>query len=134
MAENTARAAGVDEQHLPEVKLVDLPVPPTVNDIALTQRIKAAWARKLGKQVFAPERFRPGMGGEDFPYFTTEPYIPSVYFTVGGTAEADVVAAQAGQKTLPSHHSPLFRIDPAPSVKAGVEATVVALMELMPRK
>jgi hippurate hydrolase len=133
MAENTARAAGVDEQHLPEVKLVDLPVPPTLNDVPLTKRLKAAWARKLGAEAFAPDRFRPGMGGEDFPYFTTDPYIPSVYFTVGGTPEADVKAAQEGKLALASHHSPLFKIQPAPAIKAGVEATVVALLELMPR-
>ena len=29
------------------------------------------------------------MGAEDFECFTTEPYIPSVYFEVSGTLQAD---------------------------------------------
>jgi hippurate hydrolase len=31
---------------------------------------------------------------------------------------------------VPSHHSPLFKIAPEPSVRAGVESTVVALMAM----
>ena len=34
--------------------------------------------------------------------------------------------------TAPGHHSPLFRIEPEPSVTAGVEAMVVAAEALMP--
>jgi len=72
------------------------------------------------------------MGAEDFPYFTTEPAIPSVYFTVGGTSAVDYKAAAAGGPPIASHHSPLFRIDPQPAVIRGVQATVLALMDLMP--
>jgi hippurate hydrolase len=72
------------------------------------------------------------MGAEDFPYFTTEPAIPSVYFSVGGTSAEDYKAAAAGGPAIPSHHSPLFKIDPQPSVTRGVQATVLALMDLMP--
>jgi hypothetical protein len=32
----------------------------------------------------------------------------------------------------PPHHSPFFKVEPGPSVKSGVEATVIAAMELMP--
>jgi hippurate hydrolase len=73
------------------------------------------------------------MGAEDFPYFTTEPEIPSVYFSVGGTSEADIQAAINGTgPKIPSHHSPLFKIEPKPAITAGVHASVVALLELMP--
>ncbi len=74
-----------------------------------------------------------GMGAEDFGFFTTTPYIPSVYFSVGGTPREDFEQADAGGPAIPSHHSPLFKISPEPSVRAGVEATVVSLMELMPK-
>jgi hippurate hydrolase len=33
----------------------------------------------------------------------------------------------------PSHHSPLFTIEPDPSIKSGVEAMVIGAMTLMPR-
>jgi len=36
-------------------------------------------------------------------------------------------------ESAPGHHSPLFRIDPRPSVTTGVEATVVAAQALMPK-
>ena len=73
-----------------------------------------------------------GMGAEDFPYFTTDPAIPSVYFAIGGTSMADYQAASNGGPPIASHHSPLFKIEPEPAVTKGVQATVLALMELMP--
>jgi hippurate hydrolase len=72
-----------------------------------------------------------GMGAEDFGFFTTSPYIPSVYFNVGGTPAEDFERAKAGKGKVPSHHSPQFKISPEPSVRAGVEATVHGLMDLM---
>ena len=131
MAENTARAAGMAENELPEVKLVDHPTPPVLNNVELVRRLSTAWKRDIGPDAIGADEFREGMGSEDFPQFVTDPYIPSVYFTVGGTAPEDIAAAKAGKLKLPSHHSPLFKVLPGPSVKTGVEATVVALQDLM---
>jgi hippurate hydrolase len=86
----------------------------------------------MGEDFILSEESR-GMGAEDFPYFTTSPEIKSVYWAVGGTNPADWAAAQAGGQPIPSHHSPLFKIEPE-AVKVGVESTVYALMELMPTK
>lgn len=134
VAENTARAAGMTEQELPEVNMVDTPIPPVLNTVSLVRRLKAAWLRDLGADAYGEDRFREGMGSEDFPQFTTDPAIPSVYFVIGGTPAAEIAAAKAGTFTLPSHHSPLFKIDSAPAIKTGVEATVIALRDLMPKK
>ena len=71
------------------------------------------------------------MGAEDYPFFTTDPYIPSVYFTVGGTPEEDFKIAAKGGRPIPSHHSPLFKVTPEPAITSGVEATVLALIDLM---
>jgi metal-dependent amidase/aminoacylase/carboxypeptidase family protein len=73
-----------------------------------------------------------GMGAEDFPFFTVDPDIPSVYWSIGGTAQTDIDAEENGGPPVPSHHSPLFKVEPA-SVSTGVESTVIALLELMPR-
>jgi hippurate hydrolase len=35
---------------------------------------------------------------------------------------------------LPSHHSPLFKVEHGPAVRMGVESTVVALQDLMPKR
>ena len=71
------------------------------------------------------------MGAEDFPFFTVDPDIPSVYWAIGGTPKQHFERERAGGVPVPSHHSPLFKIAPEPSVTAGVESTVVALLELM---
>ena len=129
VAENTGRAAGLPEERLPEVVVSDERTPPTLNDPALTARLRGIWAEHFGEEVFLDAK-REGMGAEDFPFFVTDPYIPSTYFAVGGTPAARVALERAGGPPIAPHHSPLFRIAPEPSVTFGVEATVVGLLAL----
>ena len=84
----------------------------------------------MGEDIFYESK-RKGMGAEDFPFFTTEPYIPSTYFAVGGTPQADFDTEAAGGNPVPSHHSPLFKVKADESVQLGVEATVIALKDLL---
>ena len=105
VAVNTARAHGVAEDKLPEV-VVSETTPVTINDAALARRLNSALAAKLGPDVVVPFE-QSNMGAEDFSYFGGPPV--------------------AGQ------HSPLFKIDPEPSVRTGTEAMVTAALELMKR-
>ncbi len=130
IAINTGRVAGLPEDKLPEVIISDESVPPTINDTALVRRLKAVWARDMGDDALK-ETPNKGMGAEDFPFFTTDPYIPSVYWAIGGTSKADFEREEAGGAAVPSHHSPLFKITPRPAVTNGVASTVTALLELM---
>ena len=130
IAENMGRVAGLPEDKLPEVIISEERVPPTTNDAALARRLKAAWASAMGEETVI-DLPTTGMGAEDFPFFTADPYITSVYWAIGGTPEADFERAAAGGPPVASHHSPLFKIAPEPSVRAGVQSTVVALLELM---
>jgi len=130
VAENMGRVAGLPEDKLPEVIVSEEWVPPTINDTELTQRLRTVLKSKLGDDIFY-EAKRKGMGAEDFPFFTTDPYIASTYFGIGGTPQAAFDAEAAGGEPVPSHHSPLFKIAPEPSVRLGVEATVEALQEIM---
>ena len=130
VAENMGRVAGLPEDRLPTVIVSNESVPPTLNDKALTERIMAVWDDHFGTgTVFSGERL--GMGAEDFPVFTVDPYIPSLYFAVGGTPAADFARERAGGEPVPSHHSPLFKIEPDASVTLGVEASVTALLALL---
>ena len=130
VAENMGRVAGLPEELLPRVVVSDESVPPTLNDKVLTERIMALWNGHFGEGVlFSGERL--GMGAEDFPFFTVDPFIPSLYFAVGGTPPEDFVTEQSGGAPVPSHHSPLFKVEPDASVTLGVEASVSALLELM---
>lgn len=130
IAENMGRVAGLPEDKLPEVIVSEEGVPPTINNAALARRLKAAWASAMGEDTVI-DNPTTGMGAEDFPFFTVDPEITSVYWSIGGTPEADFEREAAGGAPVPSHHSPLFKIVPDPSVRAGVESTVVALLELM---
>lgn len=131
VALNTARAFGIAEDRLPEVTMASEPAPPTLNDVALTRRVKQAWAARLAPGLVEEEPPRMGMGAEDFPGLTTDPYIPSVYFRVGGTPRAALEAARAGGTPVSSHHSGLFKVTPEPAVRSGVEASVAALLDLL---
>ena len=130
VAENMGRVAGLPEELLPRVVVSDESVPPTLNDRMLTERIMTLWNDHFGEGVlFSGERL--GMGAEDFPLFTVNPYIPSLYFAVGGTPPEDFAREQAGGEPVPSHHSPLFKVEPTASVTLGVEASVTALLDLL---
>lgn len=130
IAVNMGRVAGLPEDKLPEVIVSEESVPPTINDPELARRLKVAWSNALGEDrvIHNPTK---GMGAEDFPFFSVDPDITSVYWAIGGTPQEDFDREAAGGAPVPSHHSPLFKISAEPSVRAGVESTVVALMELM---
>ena len=130
IAENMGRVAGLPEDKLPEVIISNESVPPVVNDAPLVRRLRAAWIEGMGEAsvVDIPTK---GMGAEDFPFFTQDPEISSVYWAIGGTPQEDFETEAAGGPPVPSHHSPLFKIAPEPSVTAGVESTVLALKTLM---
>jgi hippurate hydrolase len=129
IAVNIGRMAGLPEDKLPEVIVSAESVPPTTNDVVLARRLKMAWSEAMGDDALH-EQPPEGMGAEDFPFFTVDPDITSVYWGIGGTPQEDLDAEEAGGPMVASHHSPLFKIAPEPSVRAGVESTVVALLEL----
>jgi len=130
IAENMGRVAGLPDDKLPEVIVSNESVPPTTNDAALARRLKQAWTENMGDDAVVDIPTK-GMGAENFPFFTMQPAITSVYWAIGGTPQEDFDREAAGGDPVPSHHSPLFKILPESSVIAGVESTVVALMELM---
>lgn len=130
VAENMGRVAGLSGDMLPQMIISNESVPPTLNNKILLGQLRQAWAAALGDEVFFEEE-RLQMGAEDFPFFTVDPDIPSVYFAVGGTPPEDFTREAAGGTPVPSHHSPLFKITPRPAVTLGVEATVIALKDLL---
>jgi len=124
VAEGVARSFGVPENLLPEVHRSPVETtPPTINDRATAERVLAAVTEEMGED-FVQLTPRNGMGAEDFAYFVQPGLdVKGVYFAVGGTPPGKVEDA-------PSHHSPFFVIEPEPSIKSGVEATVISAIEL----
>jgi len=124
VAAGTAAALGVPDELAPEV--IRSPVettPPTVNDPATARRVLAAVSEGMGES-FVYDEPRKGMGAEDFAYLVQpELGVKGVYFQVGGTPEGEL-------GSQPSHHSPFFKVRPGPSIRSGVEATVLAALAL----
>ncbi len=130
VAINTARMAGVSENSLPEVFIYTDGVPTTINDAALAQELRPVLEKQLGKTRVLPF-VQKDMIAEDFPWLVrVTPAIPSVYFSVGGTKKKDLLAAEEGGLVVADHHSALFKIEPEPSIKTGVEVLTSAAMAL----
>jgi hippurate hydrolase len=133
IAANVGRMNGMPEDKLPTVRVGFESTPVTLNDPALTGRVRGAFTSAFGPDVMHVEE-RAGMGAEDFAYFIQNDLgVPGAYFVVGGTPQAEIDAAKSGGKPIPAHHSPFFRIDPRPSVTLGTQAMTVAVLDLLKR-
>ena len=131
IATNVGRMNGLPDDKLPEVLISHESTPANYNDAAMTQRVKGVFAARFGDTVF-DNKPRESMGAEDFAYFV-EPNtdVPGVYFSVGGTPQADFDREKAGGAPVPSHHSPFFKVAPRESVTLGTEAMTAAALELL---
>ena len=128
--ERTARAeammAGAPE---PEVKITE-GAKSVVNDQALTERTAAVFKAAFGdKAILSPA---PGYPSEDYSEFIAAG-VPSVFFQIGVYDPARVAAARAGGPPLPINHSPMFAPVPEPTIRTGVEAMTLAVMNVMPK-
>ncbi len=124
VAEGVARSLGVPDDKLPVVTRSAESTPPNLNDDALAATLTQAFTEHFGpEQMYSKPR--DGMGAEDFAYFVQpDTGVKGAYWSIGGTPAAEVVNA-------PSHHSPFFKIEPEPSIKAGTESMVVGVMTLL---
>lgn len=124
IAAGTAEAMGVPEDRMP--KVVRSPTettPPTNNDAPTAERVEDAIIAAMGEEVLieVPDE---GMGAEDFAYFVEPDLgVKGVYFMVGGGFDEDRGSPRP-------HHSPVFRVDPEPSVTHGTEAMTAAAIAL----
>jgi hippurate hydrolase len=130
IARGQALTAGVPEDRLPEVKVLDDFTAATYNNPALTERMAGVFKSRFGESNVI--RIKPTMGGEDFgEYGRTEDKIPICMFYVGGVKPEDFKESQRTGKPLPSLHSALWAPLPEPTIKTGVEAMTAAVLELM---
>lgn len=131
IAVNTGKAHGLPDD-MPVEVVVSEGTPVTYNDVALAKRLNGVMKRDLGEDAFLEFR-QQGMGAEDFSYFVAEDMgVPGYYFAVGGTPQEAFDAAENGGPAVPSHHSPLFKVEPRPSVTLGTRAMVAAVLDLAP--
>ncbi|HYV27490.1 MAG TPA: amidohydrolase [Candidatus Eisenbacteria bacterium] len=126
-------AAGLPEDHLPEVTLEDESAHATFNDPELTRRLTGVFQTWLGNEKTLKQK--PIMGAEDFSlYGRTEEKIPICMFWLGAVEPERVAESQRSGKPLPSLHSSLFRPVPEPTIKTGVTAMTAAVLDLVGKK
>lgn len=131
IAVNTGKAHGLPDD-MPVEVVVSEGTPVTYNDVALAKRLNGVMKRDLGEDSFLEFR-QQGMGAEDFSYFVAEDMgVPGYYFAVGGTPQEAFDSAENGGPAVPSHHSPLFKVTPRPSVTLGTRAMIAAVLDLAP--
>ena len=128
-----ALTAGVPEDSLPEVKVLDDFTAATYNNPELTEKLVGVFKSRLGDSNVI--RKKPTMGGEDFgEYGRTADKIPICMFFVGGVKPEDLKESERTGKPLPSLHSALWAPLPEPTITTGVEAMTSAVLELMQKK
>lgn len=127
-ANGVAMAYGVAANRMPEITIAESTVP-TINDTALTARVRKAAVQVLGASNV--DELIPVMGSEDVGYFSLDGKIPFVIFRLG-TADAEkLAAAKKSGVTLPDVHSPLFAPVYEPSIRTGVTAMTAMAFDLL---
>jgi amidohydrolase len=130
IAKGTAQAAGVPDDRLPMVRVIENESGPSLyNDPPMTERIAAAIGRTLGADNVV--KVPPLMASEDFGRLSLEHQIPSFMFWLGAIDPARVEASRKSGKPLPSLHSSLFEPQPEPTLRTGIKAMTAAVLELM---
>jgi len=131
IAKGVALAGGVPEDRAPIVKTSETEATPaTYNDPALTAREAAALKKGLGAENVIEDK--PVMGSEDFGLFGLEGHqIPTLMLRVGAIDAERIANSQKTGVPLPSLHSALFWPVPEPTIRTGVKAMTLAVMELM---
>jgi hippurate hydrolase len=130
IVKGTAVAAGIPDALLPVVKISQTEVTAaTFNDPKLTERLASVLSKALGSENVVKES--PVMGSEDFGYLALEQQIQATMFSLGAVDPVKVKQSRETGTTLPSLHSPLFAPLPEPTLRTGVKAMTVAVLELM---
>jgi hippurate hydrolase len=113
----------------PDVKIIE-GGKSVFNDQALTDRTATVFKAAFGANaILLPT---PSPTSEDYSQFVNAG-VPSVYFDLGGFDPAKIADAKARGIELPVNHSPLFAPVPEPTIRTGVEAMTLAVMNVLGR-
>lgn len=99
-----------------------------VNDQALSTRTAQVFKAAFGaKAVLMPRPINPS---EDYSEYINAG-VPSFYFLIGSADPARVAAAEAGGPPIPQNHNPGYAPVPEPTIRTGVEAMSLAVVNIM---
>lgn len=98
-----------------------------VNDQSLTDRTAPVFKAAFGKNAVVQDK--PGSASEDYSEFVIAG-VPSLYFGIGGYDPAQIAKAKAEGRQVPTNHSPFFAPTPEPTIRTGVEAMTLAILNV----
>ncbi len=127
-AEGLARAYGVPADRMPTVTLGES-TPPTINDSALAERLRASASAALGKDPVLEAK--PVMGSEDVGRFSLEGKIPAAMYWLGAADPSMLEESRKSGVPLPSLHSALFAPVYAAAIPTGVTAMTAMALDLL---
>ncbi|HEX7728614.1 MAG TPA: amidohydrolase [Terracidiphilus sp.] len=129
-ANGIAVGYGVPADRMPIVTVSESEIAPaTVNDPALTERMRDVAVAALGtERVLKAESV---MGSEDVGLFALNGTIPAMMFRLGATDTETLKRAAAEGKPLPGLHSALFAPVYAPTIRTGVEAMTAMALDVL---
>jgi hippurate hydrolase len=114
----------------PEIKIT-AGAKSVVNDEALATRGGAVLKAAFGEK--ARLMSEPGSASEDYSEFIMAG-VPSFYFSLGGLDPKALEAAKAKNEPVAGNHSPLFAPVPEPTIRTGVEAMSLVLLDVLQKK
>jgi amidohydrolase len=135
MAAGITASAGLPPDKAAEVKVLDdESTPPQVNDPALTNKVRAALDKALGKSNV--EDADQAMGSEDVGIFGDAQFnggkaIPVVYFRLGAMDPAILNGALKAGTLPPGLHTSRFAPVPQPTLDTGVKALTAGTIALL---
>ena len=103
--------------------------PAVINDKAVVDKEVPVLNQAFGARSHEAPTFI--YASEDFSEFLRAG-VPGALMTLGAIDPAVVAAAKAKGEEVPGNHSPYFAPKPEPTIKTGVEAMTLMVMNLMP--
>jgi amidohydrolase len=99
------------------------------NDPALASRLSTALSRGLGVQAVVTTE--PTTGSEDFGVFGRVAGVPAVQLRLGAVEPGEFAKAKEAGKLAPGPHSALFAPDRERTIRGGVSAFTLSVLELL---
>jgi hippurate hydrolase len=130
IAEGEAIAAGMPQDRMPVVTMINETGDATFNTEPFSTRLSKLFTSNFGADRF--ETTKPIMASEDFSqYWIMDKSKQSVIFWVGGVLKAKWDAAGGDITKLPSLHSPLWAPDAQAVISTATEAMTLAALDVL---
>jgi amidohydrolase len=133
IAKGVATSAGLPADKFPVVTVLENDRAPfTVNDPALTAKVRAVLVKTLGQPNVIDDK--PTMVSEDVSNFATQTpghSVPLVFFWLGAMPMDKFAAASAAGQELPGLHTSRFQPAPEPTIATGVKSMTAVAISLL---